>query len=404
MGGNKIRKITRFCIYGVCAVLFFFSFGLAGRYPYNYANIALWVILAGLYVLNHDWKKRFHPDAFFLINLFYIMVQLISYAASGFSSFPRTTLIIAATNLLLYQILVEDDGNKDKYFQIAGIGCVLFLLLFAIVYRNQIIHPNLSIRLGDFFDNQNNVARSLAMTSILLFANGMRSKKMALKLSWMLGALISFYFMALTGSVSSVLTFCLVAFVAIPLSFKKRRWLVFLIESGILIAGVAAIFLIPSFSYYADRILGMLGSIGVADNSGDMSFNSRLQGAVTGFEIFLNAPLTGSGYGAVQNAFYITAHNNFSEVLADFGIFGFLAQESLLLLPMVSLVKRKKEGWLTPFSLLLFVFCFQLFLLMHNSKPDNLILTLCFASCYEEGCYPDWLRRKWIRKDKLVVK
>ncbi len=404
MSNDKVKKAIRYSIYGISSLLFFFSFGLAGRYPYNYVNIALWVVLAGLYVLNHNWKKRFHPDVFFLINLFYMLVQLVSYAASGFTCLPTTTLVITATNLILYQILIEDDESKDKWFVIAGIGCALFLLAFAIVYRNQIIHPDLQTRIGNFFDNQNNVARSLAMTSILLFANGARSKKVPLKILWFVGALISFYFMVLTGSVSSVLTLSIVAFVAIPLSFKKRRWLVFLIETGLIVTGVMAIFFVPGLSYYANRILGMLGSIGAADYRGDMSFNSRLQGAIVGFEVFLNAPLTGSGYGAVQNAFYITAHNNFSEVLADFGVFGFAALESLLLLPMISLAKHKKEGWLTPFSLLLFVFCFQLFLLMHNSKPDNLIMTLCFASCYEKGLYPAFLRRKWIRTDRLVIK
>ncbi len=404
MTKERMNKIIRFAIYGLCSILFFFSFGLAGRRPYNYVNIGLWVVLAILFAFSHDWKKRWHPDLFFFINAFYLLVQLVSYVASGLKSFPQTTLVIGATSLMLYQILIEEKASKDRYFTIAGIGCAAFLVLFAIIYRNEIFHPNISSRIGSFFDNQNNVGRSLAIISILLFANGIRSKKRIFKVLWIIGAAASSYFLLLTGSVSAVLTLCFTAFVAIPLSFKKHRWVVLLLESGLVFVGITLLFSIPALSYYANRILGMLGSVGIVSGKSDLSFETRFKGAIVGFEIFLNAPLTGSGYNAVQTAFYVAAHNNFSEVLADFGIFGFLALESLFVIPMAYLLKSKKDGWLTPFSLLLFVFCFQFFLLMHNSKPDSLILTLCFAACFNGGCYPAFLKRKRIKMDRLKIK
>lgn len=401
----NFESFINFCFSALLVLISFFSFGLAAKWPFNYVTIALWACLGILFLVQHRCKKPFYPDLFFWIIFLFVVVQCVSFVTSGFRKFPFTTLTIAMANLLLYEFVLDRDFDKANYFNLVCFGCIAFLILFGIIYRYEIFHPTLSAgnRIGTYFDNQNNVGRSMASMAILLFFSCLKNRKVLIKLLFGFFSFVSFYFLLLTGSVSSLATLVVVFLISVPLLFKKRRALIAFLEIGLLAFVLFSLFSIPSLSYFAERIKGMLSSLGFLNGRGDGSFEERLGGALVGFRIFLQYPLTGNGIDAVYNEYFITAHNNFSEVLADFGIFGFMAEEALFVIPMVAFVKKKWKNGIWFFPCLLFFFLFQFFLLSYNSKPDNLILTLCFASAFPNGFYPSCLEKRVVSMGRANI-
>lgn len=401
---NKLKIFLDWIFWILLFFISFFSFGLAAKRPYNFVTIGLWICLGALFLFRHNWKGKVRFDLFCWLVLAFLIVQIVSCIVSIFTRLPTTPAVILLCNLLLYKYLQENKIDLTKCFDCVCCGGIAFLLLFAVIYRAEIIHPSFSQRIGTFFDNQNNVGRSTACIAILLASSAWRVKNIFLKLLFSIFALVSTYFLMLTGSVSAFMTMALVVLLVPPYFCKKRRIIVIIIEILAVILAFVALFTIPAFSYFAERIKGMFASLGISGGRSDGSFEDRFQGAVVGFRIFLNYPLTGNGYDSVYANFSITAHNNFSEVLADFGIFGFILEESFFIIPMYALWKKRWPNgqWFAP--TLLFFFCFQLFLLSCNSKPDNLLITLCFASSYPAGCYPKFLKKRFIKTDKIYIR
>ena len=397
----------RVILYVLIASVFFFSFGLAGRYPFNYITIALWLLLGGFYFLCRRLNRiklfKFRIDLFAIAVTVYCLALLLSYALSGFTIFSKSGIVCALSGLLLYWMCSDGLISKRGVLSCACLGAVAYLLLFAIVYRSDILHPNFSSRIGAFFDNANEVGLNTALCSILLFGFGLASNNWFLKIGCFFFSFLSFYFILLTGSVSTTLTLSFALLVAIPFYFKKHRWIVSLLEALVVGLGLFCVFTLPSFSYYASRIRGMLGSLGLENNTGDASAEMRFISIIAGLRIFLNNPLFGAGNDAVVRSYTVMSHNNFAEVLADYGIFAFIAYEATMIVPLSRLKNTKEPYKNMVLPLLVFCFVFQFFLFTFDSKCTSLIIATCFYLVFPEGCYTNGMKRRRIKCTRIEI-
>ncbi len=402
-----LKSILRWAIYTNLTAVFFFSFGLAGRYPYNYVNIALWLVLGVLYFVmrrvEHIKTFKFRYDVFAIAMAVYCLTMILSFLLSGCVNFSKVGIVCALSGLMIYWILSDGIVSRKAMLICACVGAVGLLATFGFIYRSNIIHPNFSKRIGGYFDNQNEIALNLALCMILLFSFGLETKEWYLRAGGIFFSLIAFYFVVLTGSVSTVLAITIVFFVSIPFFFKKHRWVVFLIEAALVALGVIVIFNVPAFSYYAKRISGMLSSLGLESGSGDSSFESRYYSIVVGLRVFLENPLFGAGNEAVYRNYNITAHNNFAQVLASYGIFTFIAHEGVILLPLFKTRKSKEPYRKLVLPLSLFMFLFQFFLFTFDSKPGSILIAVCFYLMFPEGCYTKELKRASIRNTRIEI-
>lgn len=188
--------------------------------------------------------------------------------------------------------------------------------------------------------------------------------------------------------VLSLLTIGLIVYMA-----KGRRKLFAII--GIVATIIVFIILLqlPFMAYFKTRIENMVNTITTGSGSVDYSFIDRFNLAIYGLRLFTSKPLFGYGYDQVQ--FYTWgkdafSHNNFVEVLASFGILGFLAFEALLLYPLFKNWKKQKKE-LAVFSLL-YIFMFQFFLIVFRKKIEYFLIPLAFSfidypvyKCYMVG-------------------
>lgn len=403
---TKVSIIRGFICVALTGI-FFFSFGLAGRYPYNYANIILWGVLGVLYFV---WRRitkikvfKFRLDIFFIASVVFGLCQILSYALSGFISFSKTGLVCIISSILFYELLSDGAIPKKAVLACACIGAIGYLLLFAFIYHSSILHPNFSSRIGDYFDNQNEVGQNSALCAILLLGVGLSLKEWYLKIIAVFFSLLSFYFTLLTGSVSSFLVLSIATLVSLPFYFKKRKWVIAIAEAVVIILGITVIFTVPSFSYYSSRITSILSSFGIGSGKGDSSAEGRFTAAIYGLRIFIEHPLFGAGYNAVNRSYALVAHNNFVEVLADFGIFAFLAHESTIVIPLVKLQKDGSPYKKVILPFLLFALLFQFFLFTFDSKPTNLLIVLSFFLVFPDGCYTKEMKRASIKTTKINI-
>ncbi len=404
---NIWKSILRWAVYLNLFAVFFFSFGLAGRYPYNYLNIALWLTLGVLYFLmrrlEHIRFFKFRFDIFVIAMAVYCLAILLSYALSGFLEFSKVGIVCALSGLMIYWMLSDGLISRKAMLLCACAGACALLGLFAYVYRSDILHPSFSKRIGAFFNNQNEIALNLALCMILLFGMGLEAKEWYLKVGGVLFSLVAFYFVLLTGSVSAMLTSAIVFLVSVPFYFKKHKLIVVAVEAVLVAAGVLIIFKVPAFSYFAERLNGMLSSLGFESGRGDGSFESRYKSIVVGLRIFLENPLFGAGNEAVYRSYRTTAHNNFAQVLASYGIFAFVAHEAVIILPIAKLRKSSEPYKKLVLPMLLFIFLFQFFLFTFNSKPGSILIALCFYLMFPDGCYTKSMKRASVRTTRLNI-
>jgi O-antigen ligase len=196
---------------------------------------------------------------------------------------------------------------------------------------------------------------------------------------------MSLYFVVLTGSVSNILTIFVVSSLFLIKLFQGKKRIIAILVLCFSVALFFALINVPSFSYYKTRLIDMFLSFLSDGQAGDPSATSRFQGALNGFYLFIERPLFGNGYSATLSNYYIMSHNNFSEVSANYGIFGLIFQEALLLLPIFSIAQKRDPLSIVFFSIALFLFSFQVFLTCFDAKIDYCLMPFVYAHIFQIG-------------------
>lgn len=375
---NHILAIINFISF---VMICFISFALDVVSPFNKINI----ILVGVFIFTtlaflvvNKIKPRLSIFTICVVGI--IACMLISFVANGFNSFPKTPLLMCVLSFFVY--LWFDANRKILNFYLFGllIASYLFLITFFVLEFSSIIHPNFSSRIGSSLGNQNDVARHLVFAfAINCYYIYSFKNKLLIILSSIL-SVVSFYFVFLTGSISNLLVLSLLTIGLIVYMAKGRRKLFAII--GIVATIIVFIILLqlPFMAYFKTRIENMVNTITTGSGSVDHSFIDRFNLAIYGLRLFTSKPLFGYGYDQVQ--FYTWgkdafSHNNFVELLASFGIIGFIIFEFLLLFPIYKC--WKKEGKEITVFLLLYLFAFQLFLIIYRKKIEYFLIPLSFS-------------------------
>lgn len=386
----NLESSLRSIIFLLLPVATFFSV-LSDRNPYNYINIAVYAILSAA-ILFYVFKfKTFKFDAFtILIVLFNVFILLSQIVNQRITEYPRTILLLSVFSIIIYQFFVNIKNKESVYVAII-IGGLLFIAYFVYSYRADLLNLQFSDRLGEDFSDQNDLAKYLSLFGILSFLFTFKSKKW-LRVFFIVSTVLFFFFILVTGSISNLLTFLLVIIVIAIFSFKRQNR-IFAVASVLLTIALFVILLqFPFMSYFKNRIPMIIDSLinptagtGTKDNSAIDRFSLFLQG----LRLFISKPLFGYGYDQVQ---YYTqgaglfSHNNFVEVAASFGIFGFAVYEALLVFPVYKMFKERKLDNCVLYTTL-FLFLFQIFLVIFRKKIEFVLMPLAFSiTCF--GYYP----------------
>ena len=386
----------------------YISLALDVRPPFNVINIALvalFIVATIIFLIINKIRPR--------INVFVICVTglmfcyILSYAINGFGEFPKTPVLITVFSLFLFLWL--DANRKDIHFYLLGflIASWMFLITFAVFEHSAVLHPSFSKRVGVSLGNENDVARHLVFAFLINVYYIYACKNKYLKAIFVFMCVLTTYFVFLTGSISNLLLLLLSIFIA-AFYISQKKTGIFITISSIVLIGViiTLIFTVSFLSPIKDRILSIFETVfKTGDVRPDSSAIGRYNAMVFGFRLFCESPLFGNGYNSVVNSYMIMAHNNISEIGADYGIFALLFEELLIIYPVLRDEKAVEKGKLFTAIFGMYVFVIQMFLVVFNSKVELIVLPLMFIMTNEDvDLVPSFKSffQRW-KKDKVEV-
>lgn len=388
---NSLSSFLRTSILLLVPLITLFSV-MSDRNPYNIINIGLYAVEIVL-ILIYVWKyKKFRFDILtFCIVLFLICILISQITNNRLSQYPTTILLLGVFAIVFYQFLVNEE-NKEVVYKLIVIGGILFAIYFIYWY---FVRPtgtfdfslfNFDNRLGEDFSDQNDLAKYLAIFALLSLIDIYKERRFW-KILPTISLLIFIYLVLVTGSVSNLLCLTIVGILAIIFCSKRKNRLYVLIGIVALGAILYGMMQLPFMKYFKTRIDGIFNSFFDPEEKVDGSASDRIKLFLEGFRLFLNRPFLGFGYDQVQ---YYThgagqfSHSNVVEVLASFGIVGFLAFETLIVYPIYYAFKNdyyKKNSVLS----LLYLFVFQFFLIIFRKKIEYMLIPLGFSCIIENS-------------------
>lgn len=377
---SSLQSALKSIIFIFVSLMSFFLV-LSDRTPYNYVAFAIYgveTVLIIFYILKYG---KIHIDLFGVLLLGFLLIILVSQILNmSLLNYPRTLFLLCVFAFIFYQFLLTLNAEeKLLIFRFIFIGGCLMAAFFLIYYFPDSFKFKFEDRLGRDLSDQNDLAKHFALFTILsvYFSFKSRGKK---KIPYIICGLVFVYILLLTGSISNLLVLSLLTIGLIVYMAKGRRKLFAII--GIVATIIVFIILLqlPFMAYFKTRIENMVNTITTGSGSVDYSFIDRFNLAIYGLRLFTSKPLFGYGYDQVQ--FYTWgkdafSHNNFVELLASFGIIGFIIFEFLLLFPIYKC--WKKEGKEIAVFLLLYLFAFQLFLIIYRKKIEYFLIPLSFS-------------------------
>lgn len=344
-------------------------------------NIVFFVCLPPVLLLfliskiRHDQRMIIHPFvlATFLLILFYALISLLL----PYVPIQSTFFILIP---LLYALIITDESLKS--------GNVVFVermfLLFVVLSAIPLIWTAQG-RYASYFENANTYG--IVLNIALIFAlRAFHDRKSV----WLWGCLILFilfnlYLSLITGSRKTLLAGGLILLIYY-LFFATRRLRTFLLSLLILGAAIAALIYfaeqlnLDSYLYRMNVLLEYFESGHVQEGS----INERTQLAQRATELFLERPFLGWGLDAFRtvSGFNKYAHNNYLEMLANYGLLGFSVYYGAFLLFFYYLLRNFKETARADVFLYLSSFIFIIFIDFTIVTYYNMFILLLLAQLY----------------------
>ena len=309
----------------------------SNRNNWNYLSIGLAIVIVALILFFVWFYGKWTIDIFSICLLLFNLIILMSHLLNlDILNMPKTVFVLSLLSFFLYQFFsILDD--KNIIFYVMLIAGILFAFVFLIHYRNELFPLNFGYgnRLGDFFDNQNEISKEFGFFGVISFIMLVSHRKKIVILIFSAFSFLLFLFLILTtGSISNLLTLLLACFIGLLMLQKtKKAKLISFGVSAIFIAVFIGLLQLPSLYYFKNRLINIFSTFFPNGSNYDTSAVSRFELAFISAKIGFDRILFGHGY---MSATFFTpgnmqAHNNFVELFVDFGITGLVVFEFMLI-------------------------------------------------------------------------
>ena len=313
-------------------------------------NKVLGGFIVAILLVDSILKKNFDFVRVWQTQLIFCFVLLASissfFAGEKMSAF--TTTVSYATSFLIFLLLINLVKSKRKVsilvwiLIVSGIVMVVLEVLAVkglIPYRI-LPHAGEGHRFGSFYAQPNELAIHLAVVTPLVVYSLMRFKS-NIKRAVMVGIFVLFTVSVfMTASRSGMISF---VFALMLLFLFKRRNFLLWVTVLVLLAGV--VLFIPE-----EQLIRLSTTATVVQGSGSPHPNIalRFHFIKLGIRIFADNPILGVGpgnydYEIIKYGFFPKpAHNAYVSVLAELGIFGFVAYLLLYFVTFIDYNKARK--------------------------------------------------------------
>ena len=379
---SKAKKIIHFSI---AANLFLYVFSIpsfANRVGFNficYLLVALLIVLLAFYIYVFNLPKKF--DKRLLLILFFIISSLIGTISFSHQFRGLLTLVLLATSMFAIYLAMLIIGNNDLIFKILILAFFIFAIYYLIHYRKDILNYASynydEFRLGWDFENPNTVgsfmtlALSLSVYMVLFKTGKIRFIYLAPALSFLLVGLT-------TGSRTFMVSLFVIAICFVLFKFKKHIWIASLVLVVIIAISVLLINTLPfleTIKYRIDDTLNIFSN-GVASGS----TLERILWQRYGYYLASRRIFFGFGESgfAIASGVKTYTHGNFTEMLCDFGLVGFLIFYCFNLEPAFVSLFSKKEYKEYIFTIIMVMLINGFLSVYYYDKCTYVIMAFCY--------------------------
>lgn len=375
---HKIINITLIA----CLALYIFSIpAFSARAKWNYVSYFLMALCAMMTLLEYIIYEKFFFDRRLLIFVAFVLEALIGTVIFSHDFRHWLTIILVVLSLVIFYYAFSAIKDKRLIYQVIAFAFLAFGAYFAIVYYKRVLTFRISGEsLGTYFDNVNAVGTYFSIGSVLFLYLALFNKK-KLEYLYIIPALAMLYLGIFTGSRHFLITTFVAAFVAIFLSIKKRKWIA-LIVLGAAIGLFFIIIQIPALADFRERINRAITTLfGIGNAKIDPSVVQRTLWPRYGFNLGSKELLFGYGVEgfSIYSGIGTYAHNNYAEVLCDFGILGLVIFYSAVLYPFFLAIRSKDKTKYIVIIIITFYLVKGFFGVYYSSKDAYMMLALCFC-------------------------
>lgn len=390
-GISKFKIIDIFII-AIFGITFFsipaFSFQGYGKYITWILSIILFVCIAVSIFLYH----KLIIDSVALSLVLFAFFAFFASLIGGFQAFKKTAILLSLTTFIIYVYCksTKHTSIPNYMFLSAFIGVALFLVLYLIKYREELISLNFT-RLGDEFGDNNDISIFLGLGLLFSFYYLLFEKNKVLKI--VSAMLIPLFVLTgfSTGSKIFVLIL-LISFVLYPILFfgKKKWWcsVLFILLSIIIFLIVINLPFFETIKKRMDDFISTILGHTVGDGKvGEASTLNRFNMFVCGVEMWLRRPIFGWGiwgFSVYSGGSGGWSHNDISESLCNFGLLGSILFHFGFYTSLKNYFKtdNKKNLALPLMILSLFIAC-MLSVALNSQKIYSYIIGIVFSQMDE---------------------
>ena len=358
---NIISKIIFVAFCGVCCLVFFKTRCLKfDIYFWFFAAFMIYIYTSSL------WAK----DASLTFEKGFTIAQIVVFCLFAYSLFY---------SLKNYTVI-------DKIFYISGIAmCIYILGVYGI--QNFLSMMQEGERMGEEVGQVNAIGMYAVVSLFIGLYYAMFKKR---PINYVFVALL--FFIALsTGSKKTIISIVLCAVLMFFLKFKSeisfKNIIATLIVVSLLILAFSYLIKLEAFesiNHRMESIFNLFSGQGKVDSSTSV----RMEMIKGGLEQFKKTPFTGIGIGntgyinAQKIGWFVYLHNNYVELLAGGGLFGFIIYYSMyayLLFNLIRLIFKYKNSNAVLALIILFLrLVFEIGAVTYYGKVTYIYLTYCF--------------------------
>ncbi len=374
----KDRNATIRSLLIINLLCFFTTYFICDEMPYlNYLTYPF-ALAIGFLSIYYYYKNKIKPDLkpMICIYVFVGIIYLVSFIANPKEAITYKTMLVLAlfsTALYLSCFIIKDTKLIMRLLIIAG----LFLMItFIAIYFKQLIKLDFStVRLGSEIGNENVVSMKMVTVAITLGAYIAYNKKYIL-----IPILFILFICAISsGSKKGLFGILFASISTIYLILRKRPIIAIITIIGVCLGLYCIIWYVPQFELIKHRLMLYISG----KEGGTTDASSFLRDLYKENALYLSFKNLLIGYGISGFSFAsgigTYSHNNFTELLCNFGLFGFISFHCIFVYLILKfnpkmIIKKETIG-------LFLVLLFYIMVLFGSIEYYSKIMYICFALC-----------------------
>lgn len=328
-GSNE--KLKNISFYAILGTLFLYIFSIpsfANRIGLNYICYAIVALLIGLvlaYALIFGIQKRIDKRLFLI--LIFIISSLVGTLTFSHQYRGVLTLVLLTVSMFVIYFAMLIINNNNLLFNLFIVAFFAFAIYYLIFYKDAILnyasYSYDEFRLGWDFENPNTVGSFMTLAiSMSLFM--VMFKKSWIRFLYLVPTLAFLLVGFTTGSRTFIISLFVIAVCLVLLKFKKHIVIATIVIVALIALAIILINNLPflaTIKYRLDDTLNIFSNGGASGSTLERILWQRYGYYLASRRIFFGFGENGFAFASGVRTY---THGNFTEVLCDFGLIGFL--------------------------------------------------------------------------------